>query len=105
MKPSHHPNDEIVMRYAAATLSEGASVVIGVHMSVCEHCRARSQAFEVLGGAILDEIEPAPMMQDGYAKVLQRIDADEREMMPVPAGGGEIVPGLPVPEGLRKYRI
>jgi len=105
MKPSHHPNDDMIIHYAAATLSEGASLVIGVHMAVCEHCRARTETFEAVGGTILDALEPAQMMPDSYAKVLQRIDAEEETTLPTPVRESEIVPGLPVPAGLREYRI
>ncbi|MCD6075740.1 MAG: transcriptional regulator [Rhodospirillales bacterium] len=111
MKPSHHPNDEIVMRYAAGTLSEGVSLVIGVHMKMCDTCRAHAETFETLGGLVLDTLEPAPMTPDAYAKVLQRIDAIDRmpvaeaESAPKEISPGEIVPGLPIPAHMRGYRI
>lgn len=109
MKPSHHPNDDMIMHYAAATLSEGASLVIGVHIAVCEQCRARVETFEAVGGAILGALGPAQMRPDSYAKVLQRIDAEDETTLPAPARVAEIVPeivpGLPVPAGLREYRI
>jgi putative transcriptional regulator len=105
MKPSHHPNDDIVMRYAAATLSEGPSLVIGVHMAVCGQCRARAETFETVGGVVLNALEPTPMTPDSYAKVLKRIDADEKPALPTSAAEAEIVPGLAVPARLRAYRI
>ena len=109
MKPSHHPNDELIMGYAAATLSEGAALVIGVHMAVCEQCRARVETYEAVGGAVLDALEPAQMLPDSYAKVLQRIDAEAEPALPVAASTDEIAPeislGVPVPAVLREYRI
>jgi putative transcriptional regulator len=105
MKLSHHPNEEILMRHAAATLSEGVSLVIGVHLEMCEECRAQSRAFEALGGVLLETLEPAQMAPDAYAKVLQRIDAADRPELPTPVAAAELVPGLPMPTPLRHYRI
>jgi len=51
----HHLNDALLMGYAAGTLPEAFSLVAATHVSLCDDCRARLGAFEVLGGAVLDE--------------------------------------------------
>ncbi|MBC7479987.1 MAG: cupin domain-containing protein [Pseudorhodobacter sp.] len=51
----HHLNDALLMGYAAGTLPEAFSLVAASHVSLCDDCRARLGAFEVLGGAVLDE--------------------------------------------------
>lgn len=105
MKPSHHPNDDVMLRYAAATLGEGVSLVIGVHLEMCAECRARAGMFEAVGGVMLEALDPTPMAPDAYAKVLRRVDAIEPAAQPTHATRTEIAPGLPVPAQLRNYRI
>jgi putative transcriptional regulator len=108
MTLSHHPDDDVLIRYAAATLSEGPSIVIGVHLAVCTNCRARVDAFETLGGAVLQTLEPIQMASEALAGVLQRIDAETAPSQPQYAPSipsAEIVPGVAVPEAMRSLTI
>jgi len=103
---SHHPDDDMLMRYGAATSSEGVSIVLGVHLAVCAECRLRVDAFETLGGAVLETLEPVKMVPDAFAKVLQRIDAEPaRPRSAAIASTDEIAPGLAVPEAMRGLAI
>lgn len=105
MQPVQHPNDDVVMRYAAATLSEGVSLVIGVHVAMCDRCRALVRTFQSVGGAILDELEPVQLAPSAYAKVLQRINSGEQIRARAPIAEARIAPGLDVPAAMRPYRI
>jgi len=104
---SHHPHDELLMRYAAATLNEGPSIVIGVHVAVCADCRARIETFETLGGAVLESLDATPMEPNAFSEVLRRIDSDSapRARTRVTASSAQIVPGLPVPEAMQDLTI
>lgn len=105
MKPTYHPTDDILMNYAAATLGEGASLVIGTHLAMCEQCRAFVETCETVGGALLDDLEPTAMTPDAFAKVLRRIDATEGAVRTVRPSHAEIEPGLPMPEPLAGYAV
>jgi putative transcriptional regulator len=73
MKIKHHLSDELLMAYSAADLPEAFSLVIAAHLSMCDECRARSMAFDALGGAVLDD--QAIEMSDGSLEAcLARID-------------------------------
>ena len=91
------------MSYAAATLGEVAALVIGTHVSLCETCHAYVETCEALGGALLDDLEPANMAPDAFAKVLQEIDSESRKAIMRRSPRTEIVPDLPLPEMLDGY--
>jgi len=72
---AHHPSDELLVRAAAGTLDAGAAIVVGAHIEGCVHCRASVRAFESIGGAMLESIEPALMSPQALARTLERIHA------------------------------
>lgn len=51
----HHLNDALLISYAAGNLSEAFSLVVATHISLCDDCRVRLEAFEAVGGAMLSE--------------------------------------------------
>lgn len=76
MTISHHPSDETLLRLAAGTLSAGPALVVSVHLEGCPACRDRLARFEAVGGAILNEMPPAPLAPDLFARTLKRLEAD-----------------------------
>lgn len=54
----HHLNDPLLISYAAGNLPEGFNLVVATHISMCDECRARLGAFEVVGGVILQDADP-----------------------------------------------
>lgn len=84
---NHHLTDELLMGYAAGTLPEAFNLVIATHISLCDDCRARLGAFEALGGAVLSEIEIAPVQTD-VTTLLERLDDVSSEIaLPDEAAG------------------
>ncbi len=75
MHPNHHIDSDMLLAYAAGTLSEAASVVVASHLSLCPTCRSYVMTAETVGGALLDELEPAPFSAASMASVLDRLDA------------------------------
>ena len=49
------------MNYSAGNLPEGFNIVIASHLSMCDDCRAQAESFDIVGGTILDTIEPIEM--------------------------------------------
>lgn len=71
----HHLTDELLMAYTAGELPEAFNLVAATHISLCDECRARMEAFEVMGGAVLDGFNAADMSDDSLAACFARIDA------------------------------
>ena len=73
MAVTHHIGDEFLMAYAAGILPEAFSVVVAAHVSLSDDSRARLGAYESVGGAVLDTVEPAEMDTAALAATLSRI--------------------------------
>ncbi|MBD3625902.1 MAG: cupin domain-containing protein [Rhodobacteraceae bacterium] len=97
---SHHIPTPFIRAYAAGSLSHGYSMVVAAHVSQCDECRARLEAEEIAGGAVLDAISPE-MPQDGTdplrEQVLSSLDAPPPQDIARPRSG--IFPG-PVMQAL-----
>ena len=74
MTINHHPSDETLMRRASGTLSAGPALVVSVHLEGCTVCRNRMANFEAIGGAILDEMPPAPLAADLFGRTMERLE-------------------------------
>ncbi len=74
MSPRHHPSDDILTAYAAGALEPGFGLVVGAHVEVCAHCRARVGAFEATSGAALASLPQETVGDDALAKVMARVD-------------------------------
>lgn len=57
MTPTHHPDSDALLAYAAGTTSEWLSLVIACHLTYCPHCRDEVAWCEEVGGALLDKLE------------------------------------------------
>lgn len=76
MTINHHPSDETLMRTVSGTLGAGPALVVSVHLERCAVCRDRLVGFEAVGGAILDEMPPAPLSADLFGRTMERLEAD-----------------------------
>ena len=100
MKISHHLPEETLVAYGAGTLSEAWSLLVATHLALCPSCRAEAERIESVGGALLEELEPAEVGGDAFAHLMQTIDDTSAE--PVPARVARAVPSL-LPEPLKSY--
>jgi putative transcriptional regulator len=89
----HHLSDELLMAYTASGLPEAFNLVIAAHLSLCDECRARSMAFDALGGAVLDD-QVADMAAGSLDACLARIDAMPQTNLRAPRRSD---PTLPAP--------
>lgn len=71
----HHLSDQLLMAYAAGELPEAFGLVVATHVSLCDDCRAQLAAFEVVGGAVLDQCDHAMMTDESLTACFARIDA------------------------------
>lgn len=51
----HHLSEPLLMAYSAGDLPEAFALVVATHLSMCDECRARSEAFDAVGGAVVEE--------------------------------------------------
>ena len=92
MNPVHHPSEAVLAEYASGALADGPSLVVSAHLERCAHCRSGVTLLEAVGGALLDDLAPAPMQDDALALALARIER--------PAPVRSQAPRRPGPEGL-----
>ncbi|AWU97039.1 ChrR family anti-sigma-E factor [Azospirillum ramasamyi] len=113
--PNHHPSDALLVAYGAGSLAEGLSLAVAVHLAHCPDCRAALAEVEALGGALLEELPPAPLETLSLSATLARLDLEEAPANPCKAGraglawGGRrpadppLLGGPAIPAPLRPY--
>ncbi len=60
----HHLTDDLLMAYAAGNLPEAFDLMVATHLSLCDHCRARAESFDAVGGCVLQEQDASASMSD-----------------------------------------
>ena len=95
----HHLTDDLLMAYSAGSMPEAFSLVVATHISMCDDCRARLDAFDAVGGAIIDDSDTVEMSESSLAATLAIIaEQDASPEQPVRAPEGAVLP-----EPLRSY--
>ena len=85
MTVRHHISDDTLLSYAAGDLDDATSLVVAAHLALCPACRAAVDVADEIGGAMLDELEPAEMSEDALAHLFARTEATPvGPEMPVP---------------------
>lgn len=59
MSIRHHPTPETLMAYASGTLPPSLSGLVACHLAVCHECAEQTRRLELLGGLLLENIEPS----------------------------------------------
>ena len=79
MKANHHPQDDLLLSYAAGSLSESWSLAIASHLSVCSECRKTLEIAETVGGVLLEDIPDQQLSSATLESVLAQIDQPDIE--------------------------
>lgn len=74
MNPSHHPSEALLIDYSAGSLDAASELVIGAHVGSCAACARDVSLLDKVGGALLDDLPPAPTALDALATALARIE-------------------------------
>jgi putative transcriptional regulator len=99
MAVTHHIGDEFLMAYAAGVLPEAFGVVVAAHVSLSDDSRARLGAYDTVGGAVLDTVEPSEVDEGALAATMARI----KGQAPAPrAPAPKRRPGI-LPEAVQSY--
>jgi putative transcriptional regulator len=113
---THHLSDELLMAYSAGALPEAFSLMVAAHVSLCDECRAQVEAYDALGGGLMDA-DSVAMSPDSLDAVFSAIDNGPRArvraktsqcpILPQPlqdyiGGGVDAVRWRPVGMGVRQ---
>ena len=103
--PSFHPPEEMLMAYAAGSMSEPQALLIATHIALCPQCRARVAELEALGGAMMEEIAPVNVGNASLQSLLARLDESppQPESLASQLSGEAATIDLSVPQPLRGY--
>ncbi|MFC3059934.1 ChrR family anti-sigma-E factor [Paenirhodobacter populi] len=71
---THHVSDELLDAFVTGSLAHPFAVVVAAHLSLCDACRARAEAAEMLGGMLLDRIAPAAVSRGAQDRVMAALD-------------------------------
>lgn len=94
----HHLTDDLLMAYAAGALPEAFDLMVATHISLCDHCRARVESYEAVGGHLLeDQDDTVAMSQDSLAATMALI----AQNAPAPKSKRPVCSVLPAP--LQEY--
>jgi putative transcriptional regulator len=71
---AYHPDDMILMNYAAGSSSIPESLVVAMHLFFCHDCRQHVKNFNHLGGALLETIKPASTNDDEFDTLMESLE-------------------------------
>jgi putative transcriptional regulator len=95
MSGRRHPTDETLAALAAGAMGPGPMLVVETHVHGCPECRRKMRAFEAIGGALLDEVEPTVLPNDLLARTWALIEARGESRQPLSTAWHEPFPGAP----------
>lgn len=74
---SHHLNDETIWEYVRGKLSFGESLIVRTHIALCLECAESLAAFEQACGALMADVEDAPLANHAIDLAMARIELKE----------------------------
>jgi|TARA_B100000768_G_scaffold37142_1_gene35835 putative transcriptional regulator len=72
---NHHLTDQLLMGYSSGNLPEAFNLVVATHLSMCDECRAALDAYDAVGGSLLDTDETSEMDSSSLAATMKLIAA------------------------------
>jgi len=89
----HHIPDEFLMAYSAGILPESFSLVVAAHVSLSDDSRARLEAYDAVGGAVLESVPEAEVSAGSLDAVLAQLDAADASMPGAVSARDDVLPG------------
>lgn len=84
---THSAPDDMLMGYASGSLAKAFDLVLATHVSLSDDARARLEAFEALGGAILCDLDTVDVAEDSLEQTMAKIRGGAPIERPVPSKG------------------
>ena len=79
--PRFHVQEDLLIDYASGSLPSTLSLLIATHITLCPDCRRAVGDIEMIGGALLDCIDPTAMTTDALDVALDAVEAEPVEMV------------------------
>ncbi|MCH2094987.1 MAG: ChrR family anti-sigma-E factor [Rhodobacteraceae bacterium] len=114
----HHLTDDLLMGYATGTLPEAVNLAVATHISMCDECRAALDAYNAMGGSVVNGCEAVAMSSGSLNAALASIRTSQLEtpsqsarvsdpVLPAPlidyvGGGIDAVKWTPVGMGVKQ---
>ncbi|QCK86139.1 transcriptional regulator [Phreatobacter aquaticus] len=102
MTTVHHVSDELLVAYEAGTLSEGWSLAVATHLALSPQARRARRLATDVGGALLEGIEPEPVTDGAFDRLMARIARTQQDPVAPPRACARDDHNA-VPEPLRSY--
>lgn len=96
----HHIAEDLLWDYHRGALPVGLRLTVEVHLELCPHCRAETALFDVIGGALLDDVEGVPLSESALDLALARIERPEEPVKTVAKPHPAFLDGFDLPESL-----
>lgn len=114
MTIAHHPSEELLMQFASGAVRAPFDIPLRAHVDACVLCRKEAAMWEGVGGALLDTMPPAAMMEGALESVLGAIErghglprpkvSSARRASTLPAVLQRYRPGIEFPIGPGIYK-
>lgn len=92
----HHLDDATLLSYSSGSLTNAMALVVACHLSVCANCRRKSGEMELLGGEMLERLQPVDLSDAALQNLLDALD-DEQPPAPTQAVTGHPPADIPAP--------
>ena len=99
MNPNHCPNSALLIAYASGSLTEAFSLVVASHLSFCQECQEKVSDAEMIGGALIDELEPSNVDLNSLDQILSKLDNIAQDSANVSSPSGDVE----IPQPLWNY--
>jgi len=98
--PAFHAPEEMLLAYASGALSQPLNLVVATHIELDPLSRGVVADFEELGGALVEDLEPAEMAPGALDRILNRLDGLGPEAPAAPSSASD---GHDLPAALRAF--
>jgi len=95
---NYHPNDELLMSFAAGQLPNALGLMVACHLEQCAHCRTQVKQFEALGGELLESVEEQQVSPELLEQLLDKLDDS-----PCVPAKPEVIARMEIPRPLRRF--
>lgn len=92
MTTKHAIPDDLLMGYAAGQLPPSHDLLVATAVSLDDAARARLAGFEAVGGAVLDDVEEAPLRPGSLDAVMARVRNARPVAIAQPDGRDAVLP-------------
>jgi putative transcriptional regulator len=105
MTIQHHPDDTMLLAFAAGTLDLGQHAAVATHLMYCPHCRRLTRNMEFVGGEVIADLPPTPMSADAFACVEARLSDAVTAPAPQRTASMPRADAPAIPDFVRRYPI